>query len=76
MPCSIRIKIKNMPPRARALRKPAVFASEKTRILKRLSRNIGSSTRLSMTGNMASRMRPVAIAAMTHGFPQPIGSFP
>ena len=59
MPCSSMIRRNIMPPRASAPRNPAVFARENTRILKRLSRNIGSSTRLSMNGNATRRTMPM-----------------
>ena len=42
------------------------------RILNRLSRNIGSATRVSITQNAASTSRPPPIGAITSGLVQPI----
>lgn len=76
MPWSSMMNMNIMPPRAIAFKNPAMFAKENIRFLKRLNRNIGSSTRLSIIGNAIKRMIPIISDAITHGLPHPIGSFP
>ena len=55
---------------------PAAFPNAKFRILKRSIRNIGSSTRVSMTGNATRRASPITSAAITNGSRHPIASLP
>ena len=60
------------PPRDRAERKVATLPPENARILNNGRRNIGASTRDSITTNASSTVIPPAIAAITPGAVQPI----
>ena len=60
------------PPRPTALSNAATVPKLKPRRRKRLTRNIGSSTRVSTTTNTISSATPPMIAVSTEGLVQPI----
>ena len=61
-----------MPPRAMDTSRPAMLPAVNSRILNRLSRNIGSATLRSMSTNTSSSATPPISSPSTTGLCQPI----
>ena len=76
MPWSQMISMNISPPRLSEARKLAVLPAAKARMRNRLRRNIGCSTRVSMTPKTTSRQRPPTMAASTLGLVHPMAWWP
>ncbi len=72
MPCNQMMIMNISPPRPIEPSSAATVPKVNPRMRNRLTRNIGSATRVSTTTNTASRAAPPMIASRTDGFVQPI----
>ena len=66
------ISMNCMPPRAMATTRPAMLPAVKARMRNRLSWNIGSAIRVSITANRASSATPPSSRPRTAGLVQPM----